>query len=82
MHFMKPAQLELATAFDEVDFGGVGYVVDERNDDNVGEVTEFCWNIKNFCCKDEPSLDSVGRRRKFKKGFREHPQEFMSVEHH
>jgi hypothetical protein len=41
-------------------FGGVGFIVDEGDDDDGGEVAEFGGEIEDSGCEGELGLDSVG----------------------
>ena len=51
----------MAAAFDEVCFGGVGFVVDKGDNDDGGEMDDFSGDVEGFGSEDELGPDLLGK---------------------
>ena len=61
VNFVKLSQLETGGCFDEVGFRGLGVLISEGGDDNVGEVDELSVDFKDSSGGVELRFDSVER---------------------
>lgn len=61
--FVKLSELETGGCFDEVCFGGLGVLISEGSDDDVGEVDELSVDFEDSSGGVELGFDSEGKER-------------------